>query len=205
MNGRILVTGTGRCGTSFTMQVFTELGLNTGFDTQNHGFFKDRMCGQELQIPDDFKDEDFDLLPEIIKDPRLMITLQTHIEAGRRPRHVYVLVRRVGDAAQSRVFRGMTWDPATLTERPPAMNGLSEDQRIRKQADYLYVGLGQLVETLVIHEIPHTFALFPRLATDSHYFASTFHLALTGIPLQRVLQAHAKLADPRAIHFGREG
>ena len=30
--GKIVITGTGRCGTSFLMHLFTALGFNTGYD-----------------------------------------------------------------------------------------------------------------------------------------------------------------------------
>lgn len=201
---KVLITGTGRAGTSFTVQVLTALGLPTGFQSPTHGFCTERMCGQETEIPTDTPLDRMGDYPRIVKDPKLTHALAHFLEAGTlEPVHVYVLVRDVREAARSRVDRAMHWDPVSNDERP-AFAALHPDEQLRVQTERLYAGLGMLFETLALYEVPFTTVLFPRLALDASYFADSFRRLLRGIERADVVRAHALLADQRAIHYGAE-
>ena len=201
---KVLITGTGRAGTSFTMQVLTALGMPTGFHSPGQAFFTDRMCGQETEIPTDTPLDRMGDYPRIVKDPKLTHTLAHFLDAGTlEPAHVYVLVRDVREAARSRVDRAMHWDPVTNQERP-TFAGLHPDEQIRVQTERLYTGLGMLFETLALYEVPFTTVLFPRLVLDVAYFAESFRRLLRGVERADVVRAHALLADQRAIHYGAE-
>ena len=203
MRGKILVTGTGRSGTSFTMQVLTALGLDTGFDGPQHAFYRERMAGQERTVDRNATEEDWDRLPRVVKDPRLIVTLGHFLGRGLPPPdHVYVLLRRIGDAAQLRVDRGMLWEPATLSDAPPWRHFPKPAQRAA-QEEALYGGLGRLLEALALHGVPHTLVQFPRLALDGEYFADRLGGVLGHLPRADVLAVHRALADPSAIHYGR--
>ena len=198
---KVLITGTGRSGTSFTMQVLTSLGLPTGFQTPASGFFPTRMCGQEVEIDPATPANDMALYPRIVKDPRFLHTLGRFLDAGTLdPIHVYVLIRDVRDAARSRVDRSMIWDPVENTETPGFATA-DPSERVQEQARSLYAGLGMLLESLALYEVPYTTVLFPRLALDADYFAGSFKEILAGIGLDRVRSAHATLSDPNAIHY----
>lgn len=199
---KVLITGTGRSGTSFTMQVLTALGLPTGFESPGQNFFPTRMCGQEVTIPLDTPIERMGDYPQIVKDPRFLNTLRSFLDAGTLdPVHVYVLIRDVSDAARSRVDRRMVWDPVENTEQPPFVAAGSEVQ-LHAQTDRLYAGLGMLLETLALFEVSRTTVLFPRLALDADYFADSFAKLLAGVDRARVLDVHQQLAKPEAIHYG---
>ncbi len=201
---KVLITGTGRSGTSFTMQVLTALGLPTGFRSPEQAFNAERMCGQETEIPTDTPLDRMGDYPRIVKDPKLVHTLRHFLDAGTlEPVHVYVLVRGVRDAARSRVDRGMHWDPVANSERPDFAR-LHPDEQLRVQTERLYAGLGMLLEALALYEVPFTTVLFPRLAQDVGYFADSFRRLLGGVERADVVRAHALIADPRAVHYGTE-
>ena len=39
MSNKILITGTGRCGTTFLIKLFTFLGFDTGYDKSNYASY----------------------------------------------------------------------------------------------------------------------------------------------------------------------
>ena len=116
------------------------------------------------------------------------------------PIHVYVLIRDVIDAARSRVDRGMVWDPVTGVESHGTQD--QQEEQVRAQAANLYAGLGVLLETLAMHEIPYTTVLFPRLVLDGKYFAASFSELLDHLDRGKVLAVHGEIADPREVHYG---
>ena len=54
MSNKILITGTGRCGTTFLIKLFTFLGFDTGYDKSNYASYIFFNCnsGMERQITD---------------------------------------------------------------------------------------------------------------------------------------------------------
>lgn len=200
---KVLLTGTGRSGTSFAMQILTALGLPTGFDRPEDGFFTDRMCGQEVVIPEDAERGEMWRFPHVVKDPRLAWTLRGLLERGAlEPLHVYVLVRDVRDAARSRVDREMAW---AVPGQEEALRVAGDRNRLEAQVGQLHQGLGILLETLALHEVPFTLVQFPRLVDDGGYFARAFRGLLGDFPVEAVVAAHRRIADPSHVHYRGSG
>ena len=95
----------------------------------------------------------------------------------------------------------MQWDPITDSEHPDFAS-LPREEQVDAQVDRLRAGLGMLLVTLALHEVPFTTVLFPRLALDAGYFADAFQGVLVGRDRAEVLDAHAMIANPEAIHYG---
>ena len=76
-NGRIVITGTGRAGTTYLMQLFSALGFDTGFSLEEAMAKVDDMSHAGLELPL-IGDE----TPYVIKSPRfadqLMEALENH-------------------------------------------------------------------------------------------------------------------------------
>ena len=64
MKHHVIISGTGRAGTTFLVQLLTALGLDTGFDSPTSGIFENCRAGMEwdLRHPN---------APYIIKNPWL--------------------------------------------------------------------------------------------------------------------------------------
>ena len=129
-NRKILITGTGRSGTSALMQVLSELGLPTGYANSRDGYFTDRGAGQETVIPMNATADQVAQLPRIIKDPRLIFTLQDLLEREViSPIHVFICHRDVMSASTSRVARSMEW--LTPPGAPPVVpRGMSMSNEV---------------------------------------------------------------------------
>ena len=106
--------------------------------------------------------------------------------------HVYIPIRELEEATASRVRHGgangsvpgglwKTADPA--------------DQRAIL-AEYFH----RLVHVLVVHEIPHTFLLFPRLVEDPAYTFAKLSFLLGGVSREAFNAAFARIADRSMVH-----
>ena len=216
---KILITGTGRCGTSAVMQVLSALGLPTGFKGAHHGIFPGRNAGQEVVLDPASPDigSAIEHSPRIIKDPRLIRSLPALMDHGLDPLLVYVLVRDVQSASRSRLEQGMVWleeeyTGEPITSRTPAR------RRARLQAQqerYLREGLGILLEQLVLREVRFVPVIFPRVVEDPEYFACQFIEVIRALPLQSTealsmhaaaqkridlaMAAHRRICDPRLV------
>jgi hypothetical protein len=155
---KIVITGTGRAGTTLLVSVLTQLGLDTGeADGRLSGVDARTRGGLEslLDSPD---------APYIVKDTTLPFRLGKLLEAGTvSVRHVIVPIRSLDLAAASRV-RGSDYGRNIF-----ARGGLWGTVNPVKQRDALATMLYELMFTIARFELPHTLLEFPRFATDWEY------------------------------------
>ena len=191
--GKVIITGTGRAGTTLLVRIFTRLGLDTGFSDAHLNAVEKEIgrAGLELQITT----QTADFLPEVIKSPLLTELLQTVLaERWFSVDHAIIPVRSLAEAAGSRI---------TVHERAKTRNmdprfvpgGLLDVTDPGDQEAELARKFYTLVETLVVHQIPTTFLGFPRFAIDAEYFADTmggFLQGCFGTSRADLLAAHAR-------------
>jgi hypothetical protein len=185
---KVIITGTGRAGTTFLVRLMTELGLETGITRKNwhKKFYPDCNAGLEHNLLDPET-------PYIVKNPALCETLPQALATGRFViDHVYIPIRELDTAAASRVRQG-----GTNGSVPGGLWGTSDPAEQRRVlAEYFH----RLIHVLVVHEIPHTFILFPRLVTDPAYLYGRLSYVLKGISWEDFDAAFSRIADPSQIH-----
>ncbi|MBI2512841.1 MAG: hypothetical protein HYV96_12755 [Opitutae bacterium] len=187
---KIIITGTGRAGTTFLVRLLTELGLDTGFTRENWREHFHAHCAAGLEI--DLAAPD---TPRIVKDPELCERLPAILAAGRIVvEHALVPVRELEAAAASRVRVGAN-----------VPGGLVGTQDATRQRAVLAERFHHLVETLVRHDIPHTFLAFPRFACDAAYCYERLQVVLGGVTFAEFEAAFKRVADPALIHQFRPG
>lgn len=155
----VIISGTGRAGTSFLVALLTKLGFDTGFTPATLRLHPLSRAGLELDIrqPD---------APYIVKNPWLSQTLS---EALNDPEiqieHAIVPVRAfvAATASRRRVDRLAKREGAKL----PGGLWLTDDPA--RQREMLERQFAKLFETLARHEIPVTLLWFPRLIQDAEY------------------------------------
>lgn len=153
---KIVITGTGRAGTTLLVQVLTDLGLDTGF-ASDHRLHDGVNAGLELDIQSPGA-------PRIVKDPRLSRRLGTLLDGGLVDvEHVIVPIRDLDIAVASRVRNaGYGRDLARRA-------GLFGTGRATQQKEALALLSYELVWSIARHDLPHTFLVFPRFANDWEY------------------------------------
>jgi hypothetical protein len=190
---KLLITGTGRAGTTFLVQLFTELGLDTGYrpGTPSDDYFDHCSAGLEQSIG-------VEASPYIVKNPAFCETLPGLVATGRFAiDHVLVPVRQLDEAAQSRIRVGGRDGqvPGGLlgTADPTAQKGILAER------------FHGLMHSLAVHDIPHTLLHFPRLATDPDYAWAKLRVLMPRVDRAFFGDVFRRLSRPDLIHQFRAG
>jgi hypothetical protein len=188
---KVIISGTGRSGTTFLVQLLTELGLDTGINGRNRDrkYFKNCNAGLEHNLLDDET-------PYIVKNPALCTRLAAALATGRFViDHAYIPVRNLDDATASRI------DVGGANGSVPG--GLWGTAQASAQRAVLAEMFHELVHTLVSHDIPMTFIGFPRMVTDPEYTRAKLCFLVEGAGRDRFREAFERVADPSLVHcFG---
>jgi len=186
----IIISGTGRAGTTFLVQLLTELGLDTGFPNAHAQIFQNANAGMELDIRDPNA-------PYIIKSPWLSDFLDEVLHGGEVViDHAVVPMRDLYSAAQSR--RNITGqaDPSLVA----VPGGLWHTKEPGSQETTLTMQLYKLIYTLAKHNVPLVLLLFPRFVTDPDYLYQNIRFALGDISYDTFLKAFQVISRPELVH-----
>ncbi len=185
---KLIITGTGRAGTTFLVRLLTALGQPTGYDRLNwrSDYFPHCAAGLERKLTDPQS-------PYIVKDPELCVTLEG-ILAERQIDidHAIIPIRDLEAAALSRVRIG-----GSSGAVPGGIVGTNDPAQ---QKAVLADRFHRLMQTLVLHDIPHTFLLFPRFVQDADYAFAKLHPIFPKVARDRFDEAFRAIADPSLVH-----
>jgi hypothetical protein len=184
---KIVITGTGRAGTTLLVQVLTDLGLDTGF-TPDTPVDAGVNAGLEtgIEAPD---------APRVVKNPNLSRRLGELLDAGRVAiEHVIIPVRDLDVAAASRV-RNTAYGADLHT-----FGGLFGTARATHQREALALVFYELMFTVARHDLPHTLLLFPRFAQDWQYTYDKLGFLAPDVPAARWEEVLAARSSPELIH-----
>lgn len=189
----LVITGTGRAGTTFLVQLLTRLGLETGYPDPNSGIFENCNAGMEwdLRAPD---------APYVVKSPWLCDTLDEILSSGEVViDHALVPVRDLYEAAESRrdVMRRSPPEAAHSGIMP---GGLWLVDRPEDQEAALACQLYRLIRAVARHEVPLTLLDFPRIVHDPEYLFRRLSPALGGIDEEAFRLAFDAVSRPDQVH-----
>ncbi len=184
---KVVITGTGRAGTTLLVQVLTDLGLDTGFPA-DHTVDERVHAGLEFRI-------ESPNAPRIIKDPNLSRRLGGLLERGEvEIEHVIIPVRDLDVAVASRV-RNTKYGSNLHT-----FGGLFGTPRATKQREALALLFYELLYTVTRYDLPHTLLLFPRFTEDWEYTYAKLSFLDPSIPADRWKEALDRRVDRTLIH-----
>ena len=206
----IVISGTGRSGTTFLVQLLTRLGLDTGFSQQEAagaGFFSDARAGLEHDV------RAYNA-PYIVKSPyfceyaeEVLRRDDIHID------HVLVPIRDLHAAAESRRYvvrstlAGMSIaDRLKFHLKPRELPGglwRTASTRQGAQETVLLRQVYALMLALAGYQVPVTILRYPRLVRDSDYCFEKLRPILGGITHLEFMGAFRECARPDLVHeFG---
>lgn len=175
----IVITGTGRAGTTFLMELLTSLGLPTGFEHYSDLVNKHSHAGLEWDIrsPD---------TPYIVKNPRLCDDLAEVIGEGTViVDHAFVPVRDLTAAARSRArITAIAATNEKVHDATRAPGGLWDTSDGSQQEIVLMEKLCNLLVTLARHNVPTTLLFYPQLVEDAAYLFEKLSPILDGISFE---------------------
>ena len=184
---RIVITGTGRSGTTLLVQILTDLGFDTGF-APDTPIDETTNAGLETRL-------DSPTAPRFVKSPNLSRRLDEILTAGTAAvEHVIIPMRDLDVATASRVRA------TRYGSNLHVMGGLFGTTNAARQREALAMLNYQLMYTLAKHEVPHTLLLFPRFAQDGAYLHRHLGFLDPSIPAERWAEVVAGRARPDLIH-----
>lgn len=199
-----VITGTGRAGTTFLVELLTLLGLDTGFSCRDISARKSAVAQAGLEI--DVRRQG---APYIVKAPAFC---DHAAQVFARPDividHVFVPMRALHEAAESRRrvmnlhLAGMSW-PRRLKvwlKRKELAGGLVGTRSGTDQEQVLRDRLYRLMLAAAEHPVDVTLLHFPRLVHDSAYLFGKLRPLLRDIPFERFDRVHRRLAQPSLVH-----
>lgn len=150
-----IISGTGRAGTTFLVQYFSALGLDTGFTLENSLSSVDSIskAGLEHSLMNTN-------LPEIIKAPGFSDELY-NLNENISIKDAIVPVRNLYDAAESR--RRVFYETNNLCHD----GSLWKTNDPKKQEMHLAIQFYKLIEQLVLKKSKNTFFIFSKFCIRS--------------------------------------
>jgi hypothetical protein len=202
----VVITGTGRSGTTFLVELLTHLGLDTGFTPENLEARKYEIARAGLE-----HDIRWEKCPYIVKKPRFNEYAQEVLDRGDIViEHVFVPMRDLFSAAESRRFvEKSTLSQLSFVERmavaqsgEPLPGGLWRTTSVEpgEQEKVLLEQIYELLYTLSNTSIPLTLLRFPRIVHDCTYVFEKLQPILAGITYERFAEAFATTARPELVH-----
>ncbi len=198
--GKILITGPGRSGTSFIMQLLTRLGFDTGFKPGHENYHESLRAGCEWTIDVDLERDSAEHIaeqmrsgPRVLKSPEWGMILKGLLTLGLiEVDHVVIPVRDIDIAAKSRIDAGLHWwIDKTLTG----------DELVNDQAAIMALALGRAIEACLLFSVPCTVMLFPQLVMNEAYCYGKLS-ALGRIDRGEHTRVFTELANPEQIKHG---
>jgi hypothetical protein len=195
--GRIIIAGTGRTGTTFLVQLFTALGFGTGFSLEESlsGVDKISHAGLERALVDEGN-------PYVIKSPWFADHLAEALQDKRINIYAALLpIRDLFSAAESR--RRVHREAGSRGLDPVAQPGsLWHTDKPQNQEEVLARQFYKTIFPLVQFEVPIYFLEFPRLIRDPDYLFRTLQPLMNdhGVGRSEFLQALDSTARPELIH-----
>jgi len=210
MSNHLIITGTGRTGTTFLVQYLAACGLETHLTSHPDGKLDENANAGLEDLPIHGH-----TLPYVVKSPWLFemideLVARTDITLDA----VIIPMRNIVEAAASRVILEMRarygnehLDPgiARWENWGQTPGGVVYSLNPIDQARILALGFHETVRALVQKNVPIIFLDFPRLVDDAAYLWSKLESILQRrIGRQDAIAAHAKLADSSKVRAGKE-
>jgi hypothetical protein len=191
---KVVITGTGRAGTTLLMQILTRLGLDTGYTDIHEEIYDNCNAGME-RLLDDPK------AAYIVKSTHVFLQLERLLQSGRyRIDHAFIPIRNIDDAAASRIAVARNAPQGLEGGGKPVPGGLYHCYHARGQKNALGRSLHKLLYTIASFDIPHTLLDFPRFARDARYLHNKLAPILGGISFPAFREAFREVVNLSLIH-----
>lgn len=195
-NHHVVITGTGRAGTTALVQLFTDLGMPTGYNAaQAQEVDAVSMAGLEDTVS-------WAQRPYIVKTPWLLYTMENVLRSGIVIDCAIVPMRDISDVAASRHRVCDTQAQLGHPDPQRAPGSLMPQEHHGDQQSVLAVKHHEMMCCLARHEIPVCLLSFPQFVQDWQHCYRSLQPVFDSfeITAAAVQQSHQRVLDPDLIH-----
>lgn len=186
----VIITGTGRTGTTFIVQVLTHLGLDTGFTIDNMEINCLGRCGLEQDaLIWGATDAPYIIKTPWVTDHAIELFAREDIQIDR----IFIPMRDLYAAAESR-----RW--VTEKARGKGEGGLWKVNKPDEQEGILLTQLYNLILAISNTAISITLLQYPRLVRDSLYLYDKLKPILNEISYEKFKIEFKKIVRPDWVH-----
>lgn len=206
----IVITGTGRTGTTFLMELLTHLGLDTGFDEEQLKRFKNPLGRAGLEYNVGFED-----CPHIVKHPSFCDYADEIIACEDIViEHIFVPIRDLYAAAESRRFvakenigKASFLDKIKflLGKSKAFTGGLLHTNSLKRnsQENVLLNMIYKLMLAVSNSSINVTLINYPRSTNDAAYLFDKLKPVFKELEFTEFVKVFNKTVQPELVHhFG---
>ncbi len=197
----VVIAGTGRAGTTLLVQLFTKLGLDTGFSEEDFKNKIDPVSHGGLEV--NLEGTDFEQLPYLIKSPYFYQFADKILNNPKTPiDHVIIPVRNLEDATKSRI-RVQEYhekESGLKLKSDLVPGGLVMTDSIINQEVVLARQLTLLIKSLAKSGVPHTFLAFPTFANNPDYLYKAVKFLIPNTSFEVFLEIFQGIVDLGKIH-----
>lgn len=186
---KIVITGTGRAGTTVLVRILDALGLDTGLES---GKLLPYMPGVRAGLECRVDDPD---APTVVKDMTLGFRIRRILEQGDVSiAHVLIPTRRLDIAVASRVRA------AEYGRQPFRRGALTGTLHATEQEQVLARMQDEITDALTEFKVPYTLLEFPRFAQEAAYTREKLAVVAPDASVDDVQSALDCCVRPELIH-----
>ena len=180
---KVIITGTGRAGTSFLVHLFTKLGMDTGFTLQQCQSQLSRTCNAGLEKP-------IDANHYILKSPHYAPIIDQIIDRD-DIKHIIIPFRGLVDSSKSR------------ERNNKAAGGLWFANNLEEQLIFNSNLFYNVMYHTIKSKIPYTLVLFPDFVKDKSILYDNLKWLFDEYKVSYIeyCKAMDSLIDLKKIHF----
>lgn len=194
MSHHVVITGTGRSGTTFLVELLTKLGLDTGFEPTNLVKHETARAGLEINLIEATSP------PYIIKDPAFGVYLDQVFQRNDLILdHIFIAVRDINAAAESRryVEEHSNKDKYKTGGIPGGLTGTVDG---KEQEIVLKDRIFELIYGLANTDCDLTLLKYPLMTQDPAYLFDKMSPILSGISFDRFCQVFNSVVNPALVN-----
>lgn len=183
----LLITGTGRTGTTFLVKLLTMLDVDTGFTKDFIPIHPEARAGLEFQgLGGD--------LPYVLKNPKFMWQLSELLrETPVVIDHILIPIRDIQAASKS---RRKNLEKASDYDNPQkVIGGLEGVVNPDEQEAFFLEKFYKFFEFVSTYNLPLTTLQYPRLVLDAEYLYHKIGSLFSGISKERFINVFNEVAD----------
>jgi hypothetical protein len=193
--GHVVITGSGRAGTTYLVHLLTALGLYTGFTLKEIDELIDMNSKAGLER--DVRDES---APFICKSPWFS-EYAVDVFESIKINHIIVPIRDFNDAAQSRIRVEKNHHRIFGYKKNATIDGgLVFTDKCKNQLFHLQEQFIRLIRIVADYHVPVTFISFPRFANDPEYLYKKLNFLCRKIKYKKFLRIYSQITHPEYIH-----